>query len=91
MSYIEHDFPVEKLNRVALAEGNSKKPVYAMHKWWARRLGSVFRMIILAAFGEDGEPAESVWGKFCQGYNLQGKLILDPFMGVVLPWSRRCD
>ena len=81
MSYIEHDFPVEKLNRVALAEGNSKKPVYAMHKWWARRLGSVFRMIILAAFSEDGEPAESVWGKFCQGHNLQGKLILDPFMG----------
>lgn len=81
MSYIEHDFPVEKLNRVALAEGNSKKPVYAMHKWWARRLGSVFRMIILAAFGEDGESAESVWGKFCQGYNLEGKLILDPFMG----------
>jgi len=22
-----------------MAEGNSKKPVYQMHKWWARRLG----------------------------------------------------
>lgn len=81
MSFIEHDLPIEKLNRVALAEGNSKKPVYAMHKWWARRLGSVFRMIILAAFSKDDEPADSVWNRFIRGYNLQGKLILDPFMG----------
>jgi len=42
MKFIEKSFPVQYLNPVAMAEGNAKKPVYQMHKWWARRLGSVF-------------------------------------------------
>jgi len=53
MPYIEHDFPIEDLNRIAQKEGNAKKPIYQMHKWWARRLGSVFRMLILTTFAED--------------------------------------
>jgi len=64
MRYIELDFPVERLNPVALAEGNSKKPIYQMHKWWARRLGSVFRMITLAAFAPPDVPEETLWGWF---------------------------
>ena len=52
MTFIEQHFPVEMLNQVALSEGNSKKPVYRMHKWWARRLGSVFRAIVLSVFGD---------------------------------------
>ncbi|MBM3150231.1 MAG: DUF1156 domain-containing protein, partial [Chloroflexi bacterium] len=48
LAYIEHDFPIEGLNKIAQKEGNAKKPIYQMHKWWARRLGSVFRMLILA-------------------------------------------
>lgn len=79
-SAIEVDLPVEQLNPVALAEGNSKKPVYQMHKWWARRLGSVFRMLTLAAFTPAREVA-TLWQKFCDGADLQGKIILDPFMG----------
>ena len=38
MTLLEESFPIEKLNPVALAEGNAKKPVYRMHKWRARRL-----------------------------------------------------
>ena len=52
MKYIEKDFPIEKLNEIARKEGNAKKPVYQIHKWWARRLSSVFRMILLASFTE---------------------------------------
>ena len=48
MKYIERDFPIERLNEIAMKEGNAKKPIYQLHKWWARRLGSVFRMLILA-------------------------------------------
>ncbi len=81
MTYIEKDLPIELLNPVAMSEGNSKKPVYQMHKWWARRLGSVFRMITLAAFSERSESATNIWDKFCQGYDLRGKIVLDPFMG----------
>ncbi|MCX7682031.1 MAG: DNA methyltransferase [Anaerolineae bacterium] len=72
---------MKKLNPVALAEGNSKKPVYQMHKWWARRLGSVFRMLTLATFAQEDEPEVTLWHKFCNGADLQGKIVLDPFMG----------
>ncbi len=82
MRYIERDFPVERLNPVALAEGNSKKPIYQMHKWWARRLGSVFRMIMLASFTPAGVSEDSLWSWFvASGANLEGKIVLDPFMG----------
>lgn len=81
MTFIEKDLPVEKLNPVAMAEGNAKKPVYQMHKWWARRLGSVFRMITLSAFNREDESEATIWRKFCDGADLQGKIVLDPFMG----------
>lgn len=55
MKYIEKDFPIEKLNEIARKEGNAKKPIYQIHKWWARRLGSVFRMILLTSFIDWGE------------------------------------
>lgn len=81
MRFIERYFPIEKLNPIALSEGNSKKPVYRMHKWWARRLGSVFRMITLATFSQEDESEANFWLKFCDGADLQGKIVLDPFMG----------
>ncbi len=77
---IKVDLPIEQINPVALAEGNSKKPVYQMHKWWARRLGSVFRGLILGTF-TPAEEATTLWQKFCDGADLQGKIVLDPFMG----------
>jgi len=79
--YIEKDLPVDRLNRIAQREGNSKKPIYQLHKWWARRLGSVFRMLIISAFCSAQEPEESIWSKFYEGMNLDSNIILDPFMG----------
>jgi len=58
MKYIEKDFPIERLNEIARKEGNAKKPIYQIHKWWARRLGSVFRMILLTSFIEWKELEE---------------------------------
>ncbi|MHA1603687.1 MAG: hypothetical protein ACTSWF_03420, partial [Candidatus Freyarchaeota archaeon] len=81
MRFIEKSFPVEYLNPVAKAEGNSKKPVYRMHKWWARRLGSVFRMIILSTLSGEKESDRDLWFKFCNGARIGDVLILDPFMG----------
>jgi len=89
MSYIEHDLPIEGLNKIAQKEGNAKKPIYQMHKWWARRLGSVFRMLILAAFAEDDIHPMELWRRFYTRNQLtvehDGKrvppIILDPFMG----------
>ena len=55
---IEDIFPVNELNNIAAREGAggpSKKyfrPLYFIHKWWARRLGSVFRTILLYSLSD---------------------------------------
>jgi adenine-specific DNA methylase len=81
MKFIERSFPVEYLNPVAMTEGNAKKPVYQMHKWWARRLGSVFRMITLSAFSDETDSDNDIWHRFCNGANLNRAIVFDPFMG----------
>ncbi len=87
MKYIEKDFPIEKLNEIARKEGNAKKPIYQIHKWWARRLGSVFRTILLTSFLPDEITEEEFWKNYYYkktdlkeilGYS---PIILDPFMG----------
>lgn len=54
---IERKFPISEVNRIAEREaGIAKKyyrPIYTMHKWWARRLGSVFRTIALYALTDE--------------------------------------
>ncbi len=50
MTPIEANFPIENINEIAEREAHAKekyRPVLFIHKWWARRLGSVFRAIIL--------------------------------------------
>lgn len=46
---IEEDFPIVEINRLAVPERNSFKPIYQMHKWFARRASCVFRAILLGA------------------------------------------
>ena len=94
MRYIERDLPIEGLNVIATAETGlgMRRPIYMIHKWWARRLGSVFRMLILAAFTEwddslsAAENERRLWNRFYSKNELknsEGKrpIILDPFMG----------
>jgi len=81
MSYITKDFPIERLNEVALKEANAKKPIYQIHKWWARRLGSIFRMMILTTFLPFDISENELWRRFYQKTDFREKIILDPFMG----------
>lgn len=78
---IEDNFPFAKLSAVAEAESWRKevyRPVYYLHKWWARRLGSVFRGILLGACLEEGD---NFWDRFYGKNNFSGTLVFDPFMG----------
>lgn len=79
--YIEKDFPIAKLNVIAEKEGNARKPIYQIHKWWARRIGSVFRMILLTSFLDNDITEDELWGKFYSKNDFNGKTVLDPFMG----------
>jgi len=58
---IEKGFPIERVNEIAAKEGRAKqwyRPVYTMHKWWARRLGCVFRTISLYSLLDDPDKVE---------------------------------
>ncbi|CAK2410254.1 putative DNA methylase [Vibrio crassostreae] len=78
MKVIENDFPFETIDPIAENESYRKeinRPIYHIHKWWAKRLGSVFRSIV------SGSLAENEWPDFHSNQNYQGSVILDPFMG----------
>ena len=60
---IEITFPIRQVNEIAEKEAHAKRyyrPVYTMHKWWARRLGSVFRTMILYSLA-DKEISTDGW------------------------------
>ena len=78
---IENDFPYARLSVIAEAESWRKevhRPVYYIHKWWARRLGSVFRGILLGACLDEGED---FWKCFYGKNDFAETVIFDPFMG----------
>jgi putative DNA methylase len=74
-------FPFEFVSRLAERESWRKeihRPIYHVHKWWAQRLGSVFRAILLGSLlGEHSDLAS----EFYNTHNLAGVTVFDPFMG----------
>ena len=78
---IERIFPFEELNRVAALESWRKeiyRPLSHVHKWWATRLGSVFRAIVLGAVLDD---SSDTWRDYYREHDFKETLVLDPFMG----------
>lgn len=78
---LEDDFPIVEVSQIAEQESWRKeinRPIYHIHKWWATRLGSVFRAITLAALSR---PGVNTWQAFYEQHRLAGKVVLDPFMG----------
>lgn len=80
-SLIESYFPFSELSLIAERESWRKeiyRPIYYIHKWWARRLGSVFRGIILGACLDE---SKDFWQHYYSKNNFKEKTIFDPFMG----------
>lgn len=78
---IEDGFPIGLISCLAERESWRKeiyRPVYYIHKWWARRLGSVFRAIIVGSCSESGKNIEDIFYKQTRFPNI---VIFDPFMG----------
>ncbi len=79
---IEKDeFPFEEFCDVAELESWRKeinRPLYHMHKWWAQRLGSVFRAIVIGALAPAGTDVK---GSFYRPVRFPGAVVFDPFMG----------
>ena len=58
----------------------SYRPVIGVHKWFARRPGTLFRNLLLAEYNGDTPPSEA----FFRSHSLAG-VIGDPFMGGGTP------
>ena len=79
---IEEYFPIVEINRLAVPERTAFKPIYQMHKWFARRASCVFRAILLAAMKPVGaDIMEEFYKDHTNDPDTNGKVILDPFMG----------
>ncbi len=80
---IERRFDVPFVSGMALREKQIQqnyRPVIAIHKWFARRPGTLFRALLLAEF-VPGPLRET----FFQSHDLKGTKIADPFMGGGTP------
>lgn len=74
-------FPFEVISDVAEVESWRKelnRPSYHIHKWWAQRLGTVFRAIVLGALTPSGTDILSA---FYRPVRIKDMTVFDPFMG----------
>ena len=80
---IEKDFDIPFIADLAQREKQIQqnyRPIIAVHKWFARRPGTLFRGLLLSEFS-DG-PLREV---FYKANDLSGRHIADPFMGGGTP------
>ena len=81
---IENNFDIPLVAQLAQREKQiqqSYRPVIGVHKWFARRPGTLFRALLLAEFADDKPLAE----QFFQSHDLGPLVVGDPFMGGGTP------
>jgi len=80
---IERNFDIPFIADMALREKQIQqnyRPIIAVHKWFARRPGTLFRGLLLSEFS--GRPLQEV---FYKANDLPGLHVADPFMGGGTP------
>ncbi len=80
---IERNFDVPFVAALALREKQIQqnyRPIIAVHKWFARRPGTLFRGLLLAEFG-----TAPVRETFFRSNSFPGRRVADPFMGGGTP------
>lgn len=80
---IERNYSVSYVAALALREKQIQqnyRPIIAVHKWFARRPGTLFRGLMLSEF--HNRPVEQT---FFQANNFEGVTVADPFMGGGTP------
>jgi len=76
---IERRFDIQFVAALALREKQIQqnyRPIIAVHKWFARRPGTLFRGVLLSEFAE--KPLAQ---SFYEGHEFTQLSVLDPFMG----------
>ncbi|WP_092114393.1 DUF1156 domain-containing protein [Bradyrhizobium erythrophlei] len=81
---IERRFDISLIASLALKEKQIQqnyRPIIAVHKWFARRPGTLFRGLLLSEFAADRRLDEA----YFSGQDFEGKVVADPFMGGGTP------
>lgn len=80
---IETNFDIPLVAAMALREKQIQqnyRPIIAVHKWFARRPGTLFRGLILSEFGD-----RALSDCFFEANDFSGRTVADPFMGGGTP------
>ncbi len=80
---IEQQYSIRFIASLALREKQIQqnyRPIIAVHKWFARRPGTLFRGLLLSEFGN--KPVEEI---YYRANSFEGVTIADPFMGGGTP------
>lgn len=80
---IEDNYDVAFVAALALREKQIQqnyRPIIAVHKWFARRPGTLFRSLIMSEFAE-GPLADN----YFRPQDFEGRTVADPFMGGGTP------
>ena len=75
---LDNEFATDFGNQIAQLEAYNKhhyRPNSYLHKWWARRCGSTFRLILKHLVTDEAQRDYYAPG------GLAGRIILDPMMG----------
>lgn len=80
---IERRFDIPLIASLALKEKQIQqnyRPIIAVHKWFARRPGTLFRGLMLSEFSD-----KSLVDSYFSSHDFAGKQVADPFMGGGTP------
>jgi putative DNA methylase len=80
---IERNYDLKFVAALALREKQIQqnyRPIIAVHKWFARRPGTLFRALLLSEFGD-----KAVEETYYRAHSFEGITIADPFMGGGTP------
>lgn len=79
---LDRSMPLEFISGLSKREANSKKPIYQIHKWFARKTDAIFRSILLSLAYEEEfhEDFKNIYYS-SNSEALIDKVILDPFAG----------
>ena len=79
---LETALPYREMSLVAKADRRAVDPVYAAHRWWARRPPGVIRALLLASALPASTPDREFWVKFgVAERHLEGLRVHDMFAG----------
>lgn len=75
-------FPSRELSLIIAKDKRARDPVYAVHRWWARRPPALLRAILLGSTLPPSISPEQFWENFAsEEHLLEGSHVYDPFAG----------